>query len=70
MKRVIDFQVSIAGQPTIIVRIEYESKFKDRIEILNLPYSETNVVMKEAMEYLQKEIGHDDYEVHYWWWMN
>lgn len=70
MKRIIDFQVSIGGQPTIIERVEYESEFASREEILKLKYTETRKVWTEALDALKKQIGHDDYDVHYWWWID
>lgn len=69
MQRVIDFDVSISGMNTIIMRIEYESHYASIEEILSKPYSETKDVMQEAIQALEKEIGHKDYDVMYWYWI-
>lgn len=69
MKRIIDFDVSVSGLPAQIIRIEYESHYKNKEEILSKKYSETEDVMQEAIDALTKEIGHNDYDVQYWYWI-
>ena len=69
MKRVIDFDVSIGGQPAIIMRIEYESHYSSVEEIRCTPYPDVSDVMGEAIKALEKEIGHKDFDVAYWDWI-
>ena len=57
MKRVIDFHVSVGGMRSQIIRIEYES------------HPQVQDVMQEAVDALKKEVGHDDIEVVYCYWI-
>ena len=69
MKRIIDFQVSVAGLDTEIVRVEYNSKFSHE-ELKSLPYTEGgSKVVPEAIDNLEKALGRNDFEVNYWWWI-
>lgn len=68
MKRIIDFDVSVAGLPAQIIRVEYESHYASKEEIMATAYEDDDV-MQEAIRMLTKEIGHDDYQVQYWDWI-
>jgi len=69
MKRIIDFQVSVGGQDSVVMRVEYESVFSSRDEMKQLKFPEAFKVMKEAEDALRKEIGHSDYVIEYWDWI-
>ncbi len=69
MKRVIDFDVSVAGLPARIIRIEYESHYASFEEIQSKPYSESRDVFPEAVAALEKELRHGDFEIQYWYWI-
>lgn len=61
----IDFQVSISGQPTVIEHIEFEESAAAK----SGTYENRNAAFNEAIEIMKKQIGHDDFEICYWWWL-
>ncbi len=70
MKRIINFQISTGGLPSIVERVEYESRYSSVEDIRKTPYPEVFDVMTEAEDALRKKIGHSDYSIIYWDWVN
>lgn len=67
MQRV-DFQVSISGQDPVVIRVEYEPKPVPP-EIAGSPYDIMGFKYQEAVEHLEQQIGHGDFEIEYWTWL-
>lgn len=63
----IDFQVSVAGQPSTVITVEYEQQ--ELPPGITMPYDIMGFRMQEALDELTKEIGHTDYKVEYWMWL-
>ena len=69
MKRIIDFDVSVAGLPAQVIRVEYEASYSSFDELKDKKYTETRFVFQEAIDALAKELGHNDYQIQYWQWI-
>jgi len=68
MERIIIFLVSVSGMSATSIRVYYEQKETPE-ELKNSPSAEGRFIWKQATDALQKEIGHDDYEIVYWDWV-
>lgn len=69
MNRVIDFDVSVAGLPQQIIRVEYKSQYSTE-DIDPMRHADAmRKTFNEAIDALKKEIGHGDFEIVYWYWI-
>lgn len=64
----IDFQVSVAGQPCTVISLSYDPREIPQ-DVATSPSRQMRWTMDEAMDHLREEVGHNDFEVVYWWWL-